>query len=65
MFTKQEQYEFSKLTEDIIDGLVSFADRHSIDRDSVCCHFSDYFSDLCETSTFYGIEKEGEDAKKN
>jgi hypothetical protein len=65
VFTEQEQYEFSKLTEDIIDRLVFFATKYRIDRDSVCCHFSDYFSDLCETSTFYGIEKEGEDAKKN
>ena len=65
MFTEQEQYEFSKLAEDIINGLVSFADKCGIDRDSVCCHFSDYFADLCETSTFYGIEREGKDAKKN
>lgn len=65
MFTEQEQYEFSKLAENIIDGLISFADKYGIDRDSVCCHFSNYFADLCETSTFYGIEKEGEDAKKN
>ena len=65
MFTEQEQYEFSKLTEDIIDRLVSFADKCGIDRDSVCCHFSDYFADLCETLTFYDIEKEEKDAKKN